>query len=85
MYSSLLSTQPSTVKSRQISNILTHGFLWKWKKQFNFANGPIKISEITIKAVSWNYCAMYVLAANTCKHILYFHQDMGSKLRKVKV
>ena len=31
MYSSLLSTQSSTVKSSQISNIPTHGFLSKCK------------------------------------------------------
>ena len=35
----------STVKSRQISNIHTHGFLLKCKKTFNFTNGPIKIAE----------------------------------------
>ena len=35
----------STVKSRQISNIHTQGFLLKCKKTFNFTNGPIKISK----------------------------------------
>ena len=33
-----------TVKSRQISNIHTHGFLEKCKTLFNFVNGPIKIA-----------------------------------------
>ena len=42
----------STVKSRQISNIHTHGFLLKCKK--HFTNGPIKIAEKK-KKNSWNY------------------------------
>ena len=54
----------SVVKSRQISNIHTHGFLLKFKNQFDFNNGPIKIVEKTIKTLSWNYCIIFSQSFN---------------------
>ena len=44
----------STLESRQISNIHTHGVLLKSKKTFIFTNRPIKIAEKKEKK-SWNY------------------------------
>ena len=46
------------MKSRQISNILAHGFLSKCEKRLHFANGPIKSAVKTIKTLSWNYKAL---------------------------
>ena len=55
----------STVKSRQISNIHTHGFLLKCKKHF-FTNGPIKIAEKKIKTLSWNYNGTRYIVMKKC-------------------
>ena len=38
-----------------ISNILTHGFLSKCKKGFNFATEQSKLTKEMIKTLSWNY------------------------------
>ena len=55
MYSSLLPTQSTTVIPQGSYQIFLRMGFYRSVKQFNFANGPIKISEKTIKALSWNY------------------------------
>ena len=55
MYSSLLSTKSGTVKSRQTSNIPTHGFLSKCKNNLILPTDQSKSPEKTVKALSWNH------------------------------
>ena len=52
MYSSLLPTQSTTVISRQLSNIPTHGLLSKCKNNLILLTDQSKSPK---KALSWNY------------------------------
>ena len=45
----------STVKSRQTSNIHTHGFLLKCKKHFILPTDQSKSPKKTINTLNWNY------------------------------
>ena len=52
MYSSLLPTQSTTVISRQLSNIPTHGLLSKCKNNLILLKDQSKSPKTTIKAFS---------------------------------
>ena len=55
MFISLLLTQSTTVISRQLSNIPTHGLLSKCKNNLILPTDQSKSPKKTIKALSWNY------------------------------
>ena len=56
------------VKSRQISNILTRGFLLMCKNGFYSATDQSKSQKRTMKTLSWNYTKS--MHTYTFKHIL---------------
>ena len=70
MYSLLLPTQSTTVISRQLSNIPTHGLLSKCKNNSILLTDQSKSPKKTIKALSWNYSIITPLKYNVFENIM---------------